>query len=113
MGGAMKRYLVPVWMLLFVLGASFAGFKAKNLRPKKPEQYQTRQTASGVTYAADLLLDGKAQKDFFYKELTPSNIIAVRLAIFNTGKSEVVLPIGEIELLGPSGKSLPPIAPET
>jgi hypothetical protein len=109
----MKRFEVLVCILCFAVSASFAGFKAKNVRAKKPEQYQTRVTASEVTFAADLLLEGKEQRDFFYKELTPSNVIAVRLAVFNNGKGEVVLPVEEIQLLGPSGKPLPLIAPET
>jgi hypothetical protein len=66
-----------------------------------------------VTFAADLLLEGKEQKDFFYKELTSSNVIAVRLAVFNNGRNEVILPVEEIQLLGPSGKPLPPVAADT
>jgi hypothetical protein len=108
----MKRWTFLLIILCFVVASSFAGFKSKNLRPKKPEQYQTRVSASGVTFAADLLLEGKEQKDFFYKELTSSNVIAVRLAVFNNGKHEVILPVEEIQLLGPSGKPLPLIAPE-
>ncbi len=92
---------------------AFAGFKAKQLRPKKPEQYLARTTVGGVTYAADLLLQGKEQKDFFYKELTSSNIIAVRLAVFNQGKGDVILPVDGIQLIGPGGKELPLVAPDT
>lgn len=109
----MKRFGILVYILCLAVSASFAGFKAKTVRPKKPEQYQTRVTTSDLTFAADLLLEGKEQKDFFYKELTPANVIAVRLAVFNNGKSEVVLPIEEIQLLGPSGKPLTPVSPET
>ncbi len=98
-------------LLMFcVTVCAFAGFKPKNIKPKKPEQYQARVTAGHVTYAADLLLQGKDQKDFFYKELTPANVIAVRLAIFNNGNEEIVLPDG-IQLLGPAGKEIPLVAP--
>lgn len=107
----MKR-LMLLFLGLFLSTAAIAGFKAKNIRPKKPEQYQTRVTAGGVTYAADLLLEGKAQKDFFYRELAPSGIIAVRLAVFNNGKSGVMLPVEDIQLLGPGGKELPPVTPD-
>jgi len=106
----MKRTALQLLMLCIAICA-FAGFKPKNVRPKKPEQYQVRATVAAVTYAADLLLEGKDQKDYFYKELTPSNVIAVRLAIFNNSKDEVVLPDG-IQLLSPAGKELPLLAPD-
>ncbi len=99
--------------VLCLASAVFAGFKAKNLKPKKPGQFQERVTVAGVTYAADLLLEGKDQKDYFYKELTPANIIAVRLAIFNNGNEEVVLPMDGLELLAPDGKKIPLINPES
>ncbi len=107
----MKR-IVLLFQALCLSVSAFGGFKVKNVRPKKPEQYQVRATVGGVTYAADLLLEGKDQKDFFYKELTPSNIIAVRLAIFNNSRNEVILPDG-IQLLAPGGKELPLLAPES
>jgi hypothetical protein len=90
----------------------YAGFKPKNIRPKKPDNYQVEAEAAGVTYAADLLLKGNQQKDFFYKELTGAGVIAIRLAIFNNGGNEVVLPLDGIQLLGPGGKELPMVAPE-
>jgi hypothetical protein len=108
----MKRAMLVLCVLCFSLCA-FAGFKAKSIRPKKPDQYQVQVTSAGVTFAADLLMDGKNQKEFFYKELTPSNIIAVRLAIFNNGKGEVILPVDRLQFLGPDGKEIPPLAPET
>ena len=111
-GGVMKRTLSILCLLCCCLPA-FAGFKPKNIRPKKPDQYQVQSTVAGVTFAADLLLDGKAQKDFFYKELTPSNIIAVRLAIFNNGKGEVVLPVDKLQFSGPDGQDVSVLAPES
>jgi hypothetical protein len=110
-GTAMKRAIILL-QLLCLASFAFAGFKAKKVRPKKPEQYQVRTTIGGVTYAADLLLDGKAQKEFFYKELTPANVVAVRLTVFNEGKGEIVLPVDGIQLLGPSGKEISLIAPD-
>ncbi len=107
----MKRAAVLFTMLSIVLSA-FAGFKAKKVRPKKSDQYQARTTIEGVTYAADLLLDGKSQKDFFYKELTSSDVVAVRLAVFNEGKREIILPIEGISLIAPSGKGIPLVGPE-
>lgn len=106
----MKRTALQLLMLSIAV-CGFASFKPKNIRPKKPEQYQVRATVAGVTYAADLLLEGKDQKEFFYKELTSSNVIAVRLAVFNNSKDDVVLPDG-IQLLGPAGKELPLVAPD-
>ncbi len=107
----MKRWiLLPV--VLCLASPGLAGFKPKNIRPKKPEQYQVKTAVGDVTYAADLLLDGKSQKDFFYKELTPSGVIAVRLAVFNSGRSGVVLPVDRIQLTGPDGESLASVAPE-
>ncbi len=100
-------------MLLCISAAGYAAFKPKNVRPKKPEQYQTRVAAGGVTYAADLLLEGKSQKDFFYKELTPSGIIAVRLAVFNNSRGGLVLPLDKMQLTGPDGSNLPLVAPDT
>jgi hypothetical protein len=111
-GGIMKRAVLIIG-ILFLASAVFAGFKVKNLKPKKPEQFQGRATVAGVTYAADLLLDGKDQKDYFYKELTPVNIIAVRLAIFNNGNEEVILPLDGLELLAPDGKKIPLVSAES
>jgi hypothetical protein len=109
-GGNMRR-LVLLLTALMVCGTLVAAFKPKAIKPKKPDQYQASIAIGAVTYAADLLLDGKAQKEFFYKELTASGMIAVRLAVFNTGRSEVVLPVEGVELLGPSGKPLPMVEP--
>jgi hypothetical protein len=64
--------------LLLLAASSFAGFKAKVVRPKRPAQFQARAALSGITVAADLLLSDSQQKDFFCKELNPSNIFAVR-----------------------------------
>ncbi len=106
----MKRIVLS--LLMFCTATiGFAGFKPKNIKPKKPEQYQIHVVVGGVTYAADLLLEGKDQKDFFYKELTPAGIIAVRLAIFNNTNEGIVLPDG-IQLLGPASKEVPPAAPQ-
>src|SRR5262249_40129948 len=94
--------------LVFVLVATvaFAGFKVKLVKPKKPEQFQARASSGAVTMAADLLLEGKDQKDYFFKELAPSNIVAVRLAVFNSGREEVVLPLDRLQLLGPDGSEI-------
>ncbi len=106
------RRSILLLMVLFIIPAGFAGFKPKNVRPKKPEQYQTKFSGGSVTYAADLLLDGKSQKDFFYKELAPSGVIAVRLAVFNRSTRGVVLPVDSLRLTGPDGEELAPLPPE-
>jgi hypothetical protein len=90
----------------------YGGFRAKQIKPKKPEQFQTRTTVAGVTFAADLLLKGKDQKDYFYKELTPSNIIAIRLAVFNNGGADVRLPLEQLRLIGPDNAEIPPVSAE-
>ena len=64
----MRKRAVILAVLFFSVSA-FAGFKVKLVKAKKAEQFQARTTVGSVTYAADLLLDGKDQKDFFYKEL--------------------------------------------
>jgi hypothetical protein len=107
----MKR--AALFFAIFSLAATgFAGFKVKNLKPKKAEEFQTRSTVAAVTYAADLLLDAKDQNTYFYKELTPSNLIAVRLAIFNRGQEELVLPLDGLQLLDPDGNELALVSPE-
>jgi len=111
-GGTVKRAVLLIASLSLAVTA-FAGFKVKKIKAKKPERFQRTVTIAGVTYAADLLLDGKDQKDYFYKEITPSNFIAVRLAIFNDGKEEVVLPLNELQLLAPDGNETLLVAPET
>ena len=95
----MKRPVVWLGMLLIALTAA-GGFKAKTVRPKKPEKFQVRVVSSGITFAADLLLDGKDQAEFFFKGLSPSNVIAVRRAIFNGWNAEVVMPLDGIQLVG-------------
>jgi hypothetical protein len=110
-GGAMKRALA--FLVGFCLVSSaFAGFKVKLVKPKKPEQFQSFLTVGEVTYAADLVIDGKVQKDYFYKELTPSHVIAVRLAVFNRGGTKVVLPLERLQLTDASGNEIALVAPE-
>jgi hypothetical protein len=107
----MKRLIPWLGMLLIALNAA-GGFKAKTVRPKKPERFQARAVSSGITFAADLLLDGKDQREFFFKELSSANVIAVRLAIFNGSNSEIVMPLDDIQLVGPDGKEIIPVEPE-
>lgn len=107
----MKRRSVLLLLMCFSTTA-IAGFKVKLVKPKKADQFQVQTTTSSVTYAADLLLEGKAQDDFFYKELAPSNVIAVRLAVFNRSAGEVVLPLEGIQLFAPEGKEIAPVAPD-
>jgi hypothetical protein len=106
----MKRVVVWLGMFLIALNAA-AGFKAKTVRPKKPEKFQARAISSGITFAADLLLNGKDQMEFFFKELNASNVIAVRLAIFNGSNNEVVIALDDIQLIGPDGKEIMPVEP--
>jgi hypothetical protein len=107
----MKR-LAAIALLLAFLPATHAGYRVKLIKPKKPEQFQAKFSTAGVTWAADLLVENGPQKDFFYKELTPSNVIAVRLAVFNSGSGEVVLPLDSIQLTDPNGKVLGILTPE-
>ncbi len=108
----MRKVFLALGILYFSL-VSFAGFKVKLVKPKKPDQFQASTTIAGVTFAADLLVEDKHQKDYFYKELISSNIIAVRLAVFNSGKEEVVLPLDGVQLTGPDGQEAPLIPPDT
>jgi hypothetical protein len=107
----MKR-IALILLTLCLVAAVFAGFKVKNVKAKKPNQFQSSVTVAGVTYGADLLLDGKDQKLYFYKELTPSSIIAIRLAVFNNGNDEVILPVEGLQLLAPDGSVLPMLEPQ-
>jgi hypothetical protein len=107
----MKR-LVIILAAICMATVSLAGFKAKNIKPKKPDKFQISATLSGVTFAADLVLSSKEQQEYFQKALTPGRIIAVRLAIFNNSRNEVLMPIEGIHLISPDGKELPLLAPE-
>jgi hypothetical protein len=102
-------------LLLIIMscaGTALGGFKAKQIKAKKPDQFQCSTTVSGVTYAADLLLEGKDQKKYFHDALIPSNLIAIRLAVFNDGKEEVVLPLNGLRLLNAEGVEFPHADPE-
>jgi hypothetical protein len=110
-GEVMKKAAL-VLIILCCAFTAFGGFKAKQIKAKKPGQFQCMTTVAGVTYAADLLLNGKDQKKYFYNALTPSNIIAVRLAVFNNGKEEVVLPLNDLRLLSAKGVEFVRIGPE-
>ena len=101
----MRRMIFFIGMLCLA-AVALAGFKSKVIKSKKPEQFHARTTVSGITFAADLLLNGKDQRDFFYKELIPCNVVALRLAIFNNSPGEVVMPLNGIQLTGPDGKEL-------
>jgi hypothetical protein len=89
-----------------------AGFKAKNVKPKKPEQFQARTTLAEVTYAADLLIQEKELKEFFYKDLTLFDMFAVRLSVFNRGNSEVAMPVEDFHLFAPDGTEVPAVGPD-
>lgn len=108
----MKRTLFLLAIFAAAAVAS-AGFKVKRIEPKPPEKFQTRATVAGVTFAADLLLDAGAQEKYFYKELIPSGIVAVRLAVFNNGKGEISLPLGDVQLIGPDGHEAAMVDPGT
>ncbi len=103
---------LSVFVCFCLACTAFAGFKVKLIKPKKPEQFQARVTDGAVTYAADLVIEGKDQKDYFYKELIPSHVVAVRLAVFNRGRIEVIMPLDRLQLIDPSGTELAPLAPE-
>jgi hypothetical protein len=107
----MRKIIALIAVMGFVIPA-LAGFKVKLVKPKKPEQFQVHTSSAGVTYAADLLLESKDQNDYFYKPLSPSNVISVRLAVVNGGSEEVVLPLEELQLIGPDGNPVPPVPPE-
>lgn len=107
----MRSIILFIEMLCLTFTAA-AGFKAKTIKSKQADRFQTRTEIAGVIYAADLLLEGRDQKDYFYKELTSCDVIAVRLAIFNNSKGEVALPPGDIQLVGPNGEEIPAVAPE-
>ncbi|NWG13385.1 MAG: hypothetical protein HXY20_07625 [Acidobacteria bacterium] len=103
------RRLAILLCMVFLSTVCLAGFKAKTIKPKKPDQFQARVTAADVTYAADFLAREKDQKDFFYKDLISSNIVAVRLAVINRGAQEVDLQVDTIRLLAPDGAEVPAV----
>ncbi len=106
----MKRLIA--WLAMFLIAVNAAGgFKAKTVRPKKAEKFQVHAVSSGITFAADLLLNGKDQTDFFFKELNPYNLIALRLAVFNGSGNEIIIPLDCIQLVGPDGKEILPVEP--
>jgi hypothetical protein len=108
----MRKIFVPLTIALIAVHG-FAGFKPKLIKAKKAEQFEARAAAGNATYAADLLTEAKDQKEYFYKELTPSSVIAVRLAVFNSGRDEVLLPLDAVQLVGPDGQEVPLVPPET
>jgi hypothetical protein len=110
-GEAMRKAALFLIMLCCALTA-FGEFKARQIKAKKPGQFQCRATVSGVTYAADLLLEGKDQEKYFHEALRPFNLIAVRLAVFNDGKEEVVLPLNDLRLLSAEGIEFTRLDPE-
>jgi hypothetical protein len=101
-----------IFLILCLIIPAFGGFKVKNIKSKNPEQFQSRITVGGVTYAADLLVKEKDQEKYFCKPLTTSNLIAVRLAVFNNGREEVVLPLAGIRLIASEGDEFPIVEPE-
>jgi hypothetical protein len=108
----MRKTLASL-VCLCLTSSAVAGFKVKLVKPKKPDKFQTRMAAGRVTFAADLVAAANDQRGYFYKELTPSHVVAVRLAVFNEEQKEVVLPLDRLQLLDPSGTELVPVAPAT
>lgn len=107
----MKNTAVLLLCIFLPIAAAAGGFKVKLIKPKKPEKFQCHLAAAGVTFAADLLLEGKEQEKYFCRQLTPSDIIAVRLAVFNRGTEKVELPLEGLQLLSPDGAEIPPVDP--
>jgi hypothetical protein len=106
-----RKIGVFLWILLFAAVAT-AGFRAKNIKPKRPERFQVHVTIAGVTYASDLLLNSKEQRRYFPQELTSHNIVALRLAIFNKSSQEVQIHLEGIHLTDPEGKEFALISPD-
>jgi hypothetical protein len=106
------RRLLPFAAIVFLATVSIAGFKAKPIKSKSPEKFQTRAVVGGITVASDLLLSEKEQTEFFYKELKSNRIIPVRLAIFNNSQEEVLIPEEGIRLIDPDGEEIPDVRPE-
>lgn len=106
------RRLTPWIAMILLTTALFAGFKAKIIKPKKPEKFQTCLTTPEFTLAADLLLTDKEQKDFFPTPLNANNIVPLRLAIFNRSEKELQVPLEGVRLVAPDGKEFPIMAPE-
>jgi hypothetical protein len=106
------RRLLPFAAMAFLTAVSIAGFKAKPIKSKPPEKFQTRAVVGGITVASDLLLSEKEQTEFFCRELNSSRIIPVRLAIFNNSQNEVLIPAEGIKLIGPDAKEIPAVSPE-
>jgi hypothetical protein len=111
-GGEIVKKTSFILLIFCLIIPAFAGYKVKNIKNKKPEQFQSRITMDGVTYAADLLLKEKDQEKYFCTALTTSDLIAVRLAVFNNGGEEVVLPLAGIRLIAPEGNEFPIVEPE-
>ncbi len=110
--GEVMKNAVLLSIIMCCSITAFGGFKAKHIKAKKPGQFHCRVTVSGVTYAADLLLEGKDQEKYFHGDLTPSNFVAVRLAVFNDGKEEIVLPLNDLRLISAEGREFTRIDPE-
>lgn len=108
----MKRLFAIAALSVFAVNAG-AGYKVKLIKPKKVEQFQTHASSGGTTFAADLLFDGGAQKKFFYKALSPSKIVAVRLLVRNGGTGAASLPVDAVRLVTPEGSVLPQLSPDT
>ena len=110
--GATMKKTVLLLIIMCCAVTVFGGFKAKRIKTKKPSQFHCRATISGVTYAADLLLERKDQEKYFHAEFTPPNLIAVRLAVFNDGKEEIVLPLNDLRLMTTEGMEFTRVDPE-
>jgi len=107
------RKLAVFCEILVLTSFAFAGFKAKLIKPKKPEQFQAHVTSGGVTFAADLVFQASDQKEYFCAALTPSNIVAVRLAVFNGSDQPVTLPLDTLQFVAPDGSEIQLVSPET
>jgi hypothetical protein len=103
------RRLALMAMVVGISTLCLAGFKPKNVKPKKPEQFQASATLAGVTYAADLLIQEKDLKELFYKDLTLFDMFAVRLSVFNKGNTEVAMPVEDFHLFAPDGTEVPAV----
>lgn len=108
----MKKAALVLTSLSIAL-AAFGGFKAKIIKTKKPDHYQSHITVSGVTFAADILIKGKEQEKYFYDAIAPSGFLAVRLAVFNNSPNEVVLPLDSLKLILPNGNEYGCVDPDT
>jgi hypothetical protein len=100
-------------VLMILLMDAACGHRAVPVPLQPVEEYAFRQVLGGVRMAADPFFTRERLQPVFTggEDYAEKGLLPVRVVIENGSSEEVVLALQEARLLGPAGRSYPPLQP--